>query len=338
MIILNLTPSDLVEMRFAYSPLLEISLSRRMMLHAHPQIGYGRWLDEAFHALHGITLPYMDALLESPHFIVDFLTPTPAITGQTIDDELEILRHTDAATIRANIHRLLEYHRAHCDKAPDYVPRMDILCEYLESPTSSVERLIGELRLYWNLTLAHHWSRLTAILDGDVLHRARQMALYGAESVLQELHPEVFYEDGKIVLHKGYRGKQPAEYDLNGKGLQLVPIMFAAEKFYWQVTEPYLPMLIYGPRGIGNWSGNPTPNNESLEVVMGVGRARILQTLRTPANTGEMATRLQLTAGAVSQHLNKLREAGLVEPHRSGRRVYYHLTERGEQLLTLFTT
>ena len=29
-------------------------------------------------------------------------------------------------------------------------------------------------------------------------------------------------------------------------------------------------------------------------------------------------------------------KAGLVEPHRSGIRVYYHLTRRGEELIALF--
>ena len=336
MIILNLTPSDLVDMRFAYSPLLEISLSRRMMLRAQPQMGYGRWLDEAYRALHGIELPYLDALVEPPRYIVDFLTPTPVTTGQSLEDELANLRCTDPVVVCAHVRRLLEYHQLTYDKTEVYLPRMDILREYLVQPAASIDCLIEELRLYWTLTLSHHWPRLTAILDGDVLHRARQMALKGAESVLSDLHPNVFYEGGKIILYKGQRRNLKAEYDLDGKGLQLVPIMFAAEHFYWQVSEPYQPMLIYGPRGLGNWSGNPAPSNQSLEVALGTGRARILQSLRTPANTGEMATRLQVTAGAVSQHLSKLREAGLVEPHRSGRRVYYHLTERGEQLLTLF--
>jgi DNA-binding MarR family transcriptional regulator len=55
-----------------------------------------------------------------------------------------------------------------------------------------------------------------------------------------------------------------------------------------------------------------------------------------PMNTGEIAQRLQITAGAASQHLSRLNQAGLVEPHRSGKRVYYHLTSRGEKLLALF--
>jgi predicted transcriptional regulator len=34
--------------------------------------------------------------------------------------------------------------------------------------------------------------------------------------------------------------------------------------------------------------------------------------------------------------LSRLVQAGLTEPQRSGQRVYYHLTRRGEKLLALF--
>jgi DNA-binding MarR family transcriptional regulator len=49
-----------------------------------------------------------------------------------------------------------------------------------------------------------------------------------------------------------------------------------------------------------------------------------------------MAHRLSLTSGAISQQLDRLKRAGLVESHRSGKRVYYRLTRRGEDLIALF--
>jgi DNA-binding MarR family transcriptional regulator len=62
----------------------------------------------------------------------------------------------------------------------------------------------------------------------------------------------------------------------------------------------------------------------------------VLQALTVPASTSELAHRLMVTSGAVSQHLDRLKHAGLVEAHRSGRRVYYQLTRRGEELILLF--
>jgi len=43
-----------------------------------------------------------------------------------------------------------------------------------------------------------------------------------------------------------------------------------------------------------------------------------------------------LSPAAVSAHLSRLRAAGLVEPHRIGRRVLYRLSGAGEALLEVF--
>jgi len=43
-----------------------------------------------------------------------------------------------------------------------------------------------------------------------------------------------------------------------------------------------------------------------------------------------------LPPGAVSQHLARLKQAGLVESQRAGNRVYYRHTPRGKALVELF--
>jgi DNA-binding transcriptional ArsR family regulator len=55
-----------------------------------------------------------------------------------------------------------------------------------------------------------------------------------------------------------------------------------------------------------------------------------------PSTTTELARRLRLSPAAVSAHLSRLKVADLVEPHRSGRRVYYRLRCAGESLLEIF--
>jgi DNA-binding transcriptional ArsR family regulator len=97
-------------------------------------------------------------------------------------------------------------------------------------------------------------------------------------------------------------------------------------------------MICYTPRGTGLWWRKPdTTAIHSLELTIGEARAHILQSLEIPASTGEVAHALRVTSGAVSQHLSLLNKAGLVENRRSGKRVYYSLTERGEELLKLFS-
>jgi DNA-binding transcriptional ArsR family regulator len=49
------------------------------------------------------------------------------------------------------------------------------------------------------------------------------------------------------------------------------------------------------------------------------------------------ATRqLDLAPAAVYAHLSRLKDAGLVEPHRNGKRVYYRLSYARESLLEIF--
>ena len=97
-------------------------------------------------------------------------------------------------------------------------------------------------------------------------------------------------------------------------------------------------MLIYGARGSGLWYRAEMPEpDKALRMALGTGRAKVLVALKSPAHTAELAQRLKLTSGAISQHLQRLNHAGLVESHRSSHRVYYHLTPRGEKLVGLFT-
>jgi DNA-binding transcriptional ArsR family regulator len=58
--------------------------------------------------------------------------------------------------------------------------------------------------------------------------------------------------------------------------------------------------------------------------------------LLVPRTTTELARQLRLSPAAVSAHLSRLKAAELIEPHRSGRRVYYRLSCAGESLLGIF--
>ena len=55
-----------------------------------------------------------------------------------------------------------------------------------------------------------------------------------------------------------------------------------------------------------------------------------------PATTTELTRQLRLSPAAVSAYLSRLKAAELVEPHRSGKRVYYRLNGAGESLLGIF--
>ena len=58
-------------------------------------------------------------------------------------------------------------------------------------------------------------------------------------------------------------------------------------------------------------------------------RVRIVQLLKKrPLCVGALSARLDVTQGAVSQHLRVLRDADLLVPDRRGCFVHYHLNEK----------
>ncbi|MFD5087237.1 ArsR/SmtB family transcription factor [Kitasatospora sp. NPDC058406] len=61
-------------------------------------------------------------------------------------------------------------------------------------------------------------------------------------------------------------------------------------------------------------------------------RAALLSELGEPLSTPDLAARLGVTAGAVSQHLGALRAAGLVTTRRTGRTAVHLRTRTGTVL------
>ncbi|MFD0573580.1 ArsR/SmtB family transcription factor [Kitasatospora gansuensis] len=78
----------------------------------------------------------------------------------------------------------------------------------------------------------------------------------------------------------------------------------------------------------------PPPAPEALELLLGAPKARLLALLDEPTSTTELAARLGVTPGAVSQHLTVLHATRLVTRTRSGRLVLYARSPLGDQLRT----
>jgi DNA-binding transcriptional ArsR family regulator len=155
------------------------------------------------------------------------------------------------------------------------------------------------------------------------------------EALLSNLHPKASYSGGVLELDKTYEAVvEPA-----GRGITLVPCVFAWPRVDMLVQPGYQPTLAYGPRGVAKlWSSSsPARNGTALEAALGTGRASVLKSLTPmPSTTTELAHHLRLSPAAVSAHLTRLKAAELVEPHRSGRNVYYRLSYAGESLLGIF--
>jgi DNA-binding transcriptional ArsR family regulator len=214
-------------------------------------------------------------------------------------------------------------------------PEKERLLEiYLSDPEDSLKGLVDTLRRYHDLTIAPYWPRIQEHLEGDMIKRGQALALGGAEALLSNLHPKTSYSGGVLELEKPHEVFiEPA-----GRGITLVPCVFVWPRVM-VLTEPgYQPTLAYGPRGVANlWNSSPAPNGTALEAALGTGRASVLKSLTPmPTTTTELANQLRLSPAAISAHLSRLKAAELIEPHRSGRKVFYRLSGAGEELLGIF--
>ena len=201
---------------------------------------------------------------------------------------------------------------------------------FIEDPSAALERLTASLKAYWDATLAAHWPRLRALLEGDLLYRAKRLALEGAEGLFGDLHPAVSRKDGVLSFDKRW----DVDVEPGGRGLVLIPVAFSCPKCSVISDPPWQPTLTYTPRAIATlWEADRAPADGVLDELVGETRAAILRALEIPMTTTEMASRLGVTPGAVSQQLAMLRRAGVVDAHRSGRGVCSELTPLGTSLL-----
>lgn len=335
MIHLHLTPESLSRTRFTYSPLIEVMTSYRMLRNPNPQ-QYGiapvqqRWIESARRALHDVELPWLDALATASHYIPDFLTPTPDHFETDIECDLFHLLHTPHDIVQKYLADWEDYCSMSTERhVPEWV-------DFAADPAHLLPRLVDEIRLYWQRAIEPHWSALLSVVEGDILFRARQLALDGTDKLLNDISPTAKFDGKALRLDKSSHNEKDTYFVLDNEGLHLVPTVFA-DKLMWQVTPDYKPMILYGARGVGAWQQARTTLDESLELLLGAGRASVLaELINMPATTTDLAHHLHLTAGAVSQHLSLLQRAGLVNPQRSGKRVYYQLSPKGSDLLRLF--
>jgi DNA-binding transcriptional ArsR family regulator len=333
MITVPLSTEDLTKVRLAPSPLWETVTSFGVLLHHGRDTVHAPWATRTRRVLPGTDLsPLLAAMCLEKH-CPDFLSPPPDASLVGFDEELERLRATPPEVVHTEVQMLVQVEKEQFGPlSPEKARLLEI---YLSNPEGSLKRLVDTLQRYHDLTIAPYWQRIQEHLEGDTIKRGQALALGGVEALLSNLHPKASYSGGVLELDKTYEAVvEPA-----GRGITLVPCVFAWPRVDMLVQPGYQPTLAYGPRGVAKlWSSSsPAPNGTALEAALGTGRASVLKSLTPmPSTTTELAHQLRLSPAAVSAHLTRLKAAELVEPHRSGRNVYYRLSYAGESLLGIF--
>ncbi|MFJ7126219.1 DUF5937 family protein [Streptomyces sp. NPDC098101] len=322
---LSFSTDDLARMRFCVSPMWQVGTSFGLLRSGVADPLHRRWLDQVRPRVTAAGLDrgwLSDLIPAAAGYVPDFLNPTPPGPAPTLAEELAAV----AATTPERVRRDLEHLRRHEGRLTGRLRTLHA------DPRRGLERLAEEIEAYWELALAPYWSRVRALLDADVRHRARQAAEHGAGYLFNELHPLAsWHEDVLRLVHRRPRAFSRA---VAGSGLVLVPCAFKGPGLSTLVAPSQPPQLAYRARGVGTlWEPRPVTGTAALAAVLGRTRALLLAELDAPATTTELAARTGASMAAVSQNLTALRNAGLVTAHRTGRAVLYARTETAEALL-----
>ncbi|MGY4920307.1 DUF5937 family protein [Streptomyces sp. 900116325] len=317
---------DLADMRFACSPLLETATSRWALNQPEKYALHLPWVRRtraALDAARGLDKELLDELaVDGVGWIPDFITPRPDSPLPDVHDELRRVRAAPTDKALADIRAVY----AGCPLPP----RMSQLAN---DPDHLKEAIADALEAYWELAIAPHWPRMRAVLEADMLHRARMQAREGAAALLTSLDSTARWNNGELTLHVCRKRKIDVEAAVNGRGLWLVPTLFALHTIS-PVGPDEPPTLSYPARGVATlWESRPPRPDGALAELMGAPKATLLRTLDGPASTTELAHRLGVTPSAISHHLAVLHRTGLVGRARMGRVVLYGRTELGEKLV-----
>ncbi|WP_033293557.1 DUF5937 family protein [Amycolatopsis jejuensis] len=300
--------------RFGFSPLWEIVASVRVLVRPGEHALHLPWVTEASRALAESRVDFGPlADLVAGRSVPGFLTPAPGSPAPQLADELADLRDVPPRTVRREL-------------AAMDPPHPSALARLHRDPEGGLDRLAELMERYWTVALAPAWPRMRALLEGDVLHRARQLA--EGDELFRDLEPAV-------------RGITAAQQRLavaagaHGRGLVMAPSVFVWPRVVTRTHAGWQPVLRYPARGIaGLWETGGAAPSPALRAVLGRSRSTLLTALATPADSAQLARRAGLKPAVVAKHLDLLRTAGLVTTAADGvhaRTVVADALVRGDQ-------
>lgn len=323
MLTLRLNVTDLASVRFGYSPIQEAVQSMWALRSPERFVIHRVWRATAIPLLERFDWPLLEALIGPGGWIPDFLTPYPTTNVPEFSDEIVALRRTDPDRVRHDIH---EANRGR-DRRPRALP--SALSTVDEHPAAVRDAIADALCAYWELLIAPHWPRLRDVLDDDITYRSRTLASHGAGELFNGLGSPLTWSDGALVLDAT---GLDADADVDGRGLMLTPSLFA-NSVNSNIDERLPPVLCYPARGRARVWGTAPPAADNLAALVGATRATLLVELDEPATTTQLAQRLGVTPGAISQHLQVLFNSRLVQKVRTGRVVLYRRSELGDRIV-----
>ncbi|MEU4091822.1 helix-turn-helix domain-containing protein [Streptomyces sp. NPDC026673] len=324
MIELTVDAAGLARSRFVVSPLHEVA-STLLPWGLRPGPDADPWVTRARRVLRRARLPLLSELaLDGGGYVPDFLSPHPAGPSPTVEEELERVRSTPPERVLGELEALRDGRPCNgldgAELPPEVRRAMGRGGRYVAL------RAAEELRRYWELAFAPHWTDAKAALDSEVDRCAGVLARHGADGMFNSLHPGIRWAAGALRVDSRFTVGIAAPLVI------VVPSLVAGAPGV--TVDPVRggrrpPMVSYPVR---DRPATPAPASAELARLLGPTRAGLLSALARPASTTQLAARHFLSTATVSYHLGVLHQAGLVARSRSGRTVLYRRTAAGTRL------
>ena len=220
---------------------------------------------------------------------------------------------------------------------------------------AQIQRFADVLTRYHDAALASIWPSIVAETQLSTDVASRRLANGGIKALFESLHPSVTWSDPVLSVQLESEHTCPPscphrqaiphlqnhhglEFHLEGRGLYLVPSVFAERVFLGVQEHPdEAPFVIIYPvetNHVKLFASRGTGGG-SLPALLGSTRAALLSALwGSSRTTSQLAKIVAVSPPTASEHATVLRAAGLIESHRDGNRMHHQLTALGATLLT----
>ncbi|MGW3498618.1 helicase associated domain-containing protein [Streptomyces sp. NPDC001020] len=255
----------------------------------------------------------------------DFLTPGPGHATPTTG-AFDAIRATPRRRLAAELSRLSSHHR---------LPAWTQLLA--DGDREALDAVADILAAYYDVAITPFADRMRTVLDADRAWRAHTMAHLGVGAVLDNLHPQVRWEEPVLEL-PGPPGQGRIDLHLEGRGLLLSAHIFCGSRPRALLNEVDTPVLVYAPVwNLGRDSlvaeppGTRPRASTALATLLGRTRAAVLEALTSPVghSTKQLAESLAISAASASEHVTALRDAGLVTSLRQANTMRHTTTALG---------
>lgn len=320
MITYELAGPDLGEVRFAISPLNELTLSLRALRDPGRFPLHLPWLRSIAGA--DLDRETLFALTNERLWTPDFINPRPRSPLARLEDELDVVAATPPHRVRDDLASV------HYDG--------EVPAPLAGRPQTALRRVVTALRDYWDACFEPHWHRMRAVLEADIVHRGRTIVVSGMATMFAGISPRVALADDLLTIQLS-SSKVDYRRTTAGDGLTLVPTLFSRNPSA-PISPDEPPVMFYPARGLGTlWTSDRPRAPQALRDLIGETRSGLLTLLEAPASSTELAVRLGVTPTAVNQHLRAMRAAGLLTSVRHGRSVLYLRSDLGDRLIDAAT-